>query len=502
MPSLKMKCILAFINIVCVYQLIRADTVNYIINKSAITIGDANPYFGDIINECEKKFASASDILKMEMSQAEMDRICNDNVIIVEYSSPKSLYFHITNHTYSVQTLYYSINNRSQKTYRIMAKTTEGVRVFVHNNIELNTALELLEKARQFMSSQANSVSITEEAKGYLDKKEYYKAIYLYEEAIKKSKIADEKSVFYFNLASIFKLLNQNVEQATALKNAIQFASDKTVRCDYLELYGKVLVELKLYAEARLVFQEVCNISNKDWQIKSARINLFKIDNFEGVLQSNIYNIEQKVINNSQDIESLNDLVIIYDEVLSQYSKALPIYEKLSAAQPDNILYLTRLQFCYEQTGRLDKAISVYEKLMAKDPQAQVKVLDRAVELAIKAKQPQKAIQWGRQYAESKANDSTAHAMLARIAFRVEDFPLAAEAFAKAESLETNGEQRDKLITEQIAVAEKQKDKPSIEKHIRRLVKMTKSADTKATGLLMLVRFLQQENRLDEMVTW
>jgi tetratricopeptide (TPR) repeat protein len=486
----------------------KSTQIIYTQGKNITVIDNGNPQFSKLLEECNDIFTKCPCVLDKLITENQLNKWKKGGAVELIYDCPRRVDFSKPiDHSYQITRLIIPLKDYDEKglcTKVVAYFLPHGTDIFVNNNYNVANLEQLVLKALEHKTNKNNieSNDIESCVSELIKQKNYAEAIKAYQSAIESTKDKAAKSQYYYNLGMVYKLLADKNGQIDALRNAANTTPDLSVRCDYLEVLGKLLIDSKQIEEAKKIFQEVSAKSKKDWQKKSAQFNLLRIEQAEGKLDARIKSLENQLKDSPQDSNTLQDLAIIYDQILKDYAKANPVYEKLSNLQPDNLQILSRLQFCYEEQGQIDKSLAIYEKLMEKDPKSSQKVLERTLKLAISAKQPQTAIRWGKKYVEAEPNDPNAQAILGRIAFQVEDYNLAAESLGKAESLATSSEERDKLIIEQIAVAEKQNDKESIEKNLRRVIKLTESSDTRATGFIMLVRFLQQENRLDELVTW
>jgi len=196
----------------------------------------------------------------------------------------------------------------------------------------------------------------------------YDKAIEMLQTAIEKETDAAKKTRFYESLSEAYQMAGKTKEAAEQIKRALASAESVEEKCRYNSALGRILEQAGEVEEAKKAYEFVVANATRDIQKRSAQLSLFRLYQRSGQLDSLIADLEKKLKDNPSDVEALNTLAQIYNSVIRQPAKALPVYERLAKLKPEDKTILNRLVYLYQSNKEYEKAAEVYQRIIEASP--------------------------------------------------------------------------------------------------------------------------------------
>jgi tetratricopeptide (TPR) repeat protein len=223
----------------------------------------------------------------------------------------------------------------------------------------------------------------------------YDKAVEMLQTAIEKETDPARKTRFYESLGETYQMTGKPQEAAEQIRNAIAASETIEEKCRYNTVLGRVLEQAGHPDEAIKAYEFVVANASRDIEKRNAQLSLFRLYQSSGQLDNLIADLEKKLKENPADEEALNTLSQIYNSVVREPAKALPVYERLAKLRPQDSTILNRLVYLYQANKEYEKAAEIYQRMMEITPPSNKSYYDQHVSrMYMLAGKKDEAIQW------------------------------------------------------------------------------------------------------------
>ena len=196
----------------------------------------------------------------------------------------------------------------------------------------------------------------------------YDRAIEMLQKAIEQETDAAQRTRYYESLSEVYQMKGEPKEATEPIQKALAEAQTDEERCRYHRILGRIYEEAGDLERARKAYEFIVDKATDDAQKRSAQLNLFRLYHKTGEIEKAIARLQKKLEDNPDDEETLDTLAQIYNSVLREPGRALPVYEKLSRLKPKDTTILNRLVYLYQLDKKYEKAAEVYQRIIEASP--------------------------------------------------------------------------------------------------------------------------------------
>ncbi len=196
----------------------------------------------------------------------------------------------------------------------------------------------------------------------------YDKAIEMLQTAIEKETDAPKKSRYYESLSEVYQAKGDTKGAAEQITKVLATAQTVEEKCRYNGILGQIYEQAGDTEGAKKAYEFVATNAKDDTQKRGAQLNLFRIYQKSGELDKVIVDLEKKLEANPGDEESLSTLAQIFNSVVREPARALPVYERLSKLNPKDMTILNRLVYLYQSNKQYEKAAETYQRIIEATP--------------------------------------------------------------------------------------------------------------------------------------
>jgi tetratricopeptide (TPR) repeat protein len=196
----------------------------------------------------------------------------------------------------------------------------------------------------------------------------YDKAIEMFQQAIEKEAEIANKSRYYESLSEVYQMKGEPKKAMEQIKHALSGAKTVEEQCRYNNILGRIGEQSGDTEGARKAYEFVMAHATRDAQKRSAQLSLFRLYQKSGELEKVIADLEEKLKEDPGDEATLDMLAQIFNSVVRDSTKALPVYERLSKLKPTDIPTLNRLVYLYQSDKQYEKAAEAYQQIIEASP--------------------------------------------------------------------------------------------------------------------------------------
>lgn len=261
----------------------------------------------------------------------------------------------------------------------------------------------------------------------------YEDAIAMFKKAIETQTDAKEKKRYSVSLAKAYLLAGRIDEAEKSFKQLVDNEKDREKKGEYCLLLAQAYEELNKWEKARDAYEFVLRNCIGDIQRRTAHTRLIKLLKEKGGLKDYIKKLEKRLKDDPDDLKTTACLAHALTSGENAYAKALPLYEKLFAADPADRTTANRLVQLYRHAGRNEDAAGVYIKLMDASPGASKRYYyERISGLYDEAGNHKEALKWDLRAIELEPDNAYAYLRAAEKCKALDDRKNAEKMFLKA----------------------------------------------------------------------
>jgi len=196
----------------------------------------------------------------------------------------------------------------------------------------------------------------------------YDKAIEMLTTAIEKETDPSSKARYYESLTEVYQMKGQLKEAAEQLKNALAGAQTVEEKSRYNIILGQLSEQAGDTESAKKAYEFVVANATRDADKRSAQLSLYRLVQKSGELEKVIADLEKRIQDKPDDEQALDNLAQIFNWVVREPSRSLPVYERLAKLKPKDTTILNRLVFLYQSNKEYEKAAEVYQRIVEASP--------------------------------------------------------------------------------------------------------------------------------------
>lgn len=243
---------------------------------------------------------------------------------------------------------------------------------------------------------------------------------------------AAQKAQIQMRLGEVLQAAGRGDEALKAYESATSGLTDKDEQTRVQLRLGQQYRQAKRFAEAEKALQTAYAAATQPYLKDSARSELLQVWSAQGLLKDKIAELEKKLAAAPTDRETMRLLAVAYGQG-GDAGKAVELFKKLVAAEPEETSHLQNLGNFSFQAGAYKEGIDAFMKLAEKAPHARAQAYERIASGYASLKQNGEATKWAAKLGEL-ASDKTPYMFVQQgnLYGRLGQNDKAVEAFNKA----------------------------------------------------------------------
>ena len=274
-------------------------------------------------------------------------------------------------------------------------------------------------------------------------------ALELFDEAIAREKNNELRSSYYAKLADMYSKMRDSESAAEAYENAINNTESDTTKKRHYEQLARLYNRLQQYDKGIEAYRYLHEHEENESRKLVAKRQMYTMYHKSGRIDEITEKLETKLEQEPESAETLEELVLIYSQVVRDPGKAIPYLKRLSGlfSPPDNRRYLNQHIGMYRQLNMHDEYAKVTLEIMEQVPENQRQAYMLTVaRIYTDSGDSGKAIDMAERAVASDPENPTTLAQVAYIYRRNDHTKKADEIFEKGMTLGTDDRQKQMML--------------------------------------------------------